>query len=238
MKALIITAFVVTTAVSVFAQGTVVFVGNSYAGTQHIWAPSYSGWGWISLVGSGSNDTPSGTTPYAACGLTLIGANGLTGAFGASTTFAQLLAANGPKQPASSLEPSGQTTTFHTGAEAGLPVLITDTLQNIPKDSPAATLDVVAWDNSSGLYPTWAVASVAWMRGLISCGTSGAFTVLSIGGDVNAPPAFAYPSFNLIPVPEPSTFELVGLGAAARLMLRRRLGLRQSSAAFGGAPIA
>jgi len=198
------------------------FVGNSYAGTQHIWAPSYSGWGWISLVGSGSNDTPSGTTPYAACGLTLIGASGLTGTYGASTTFAQLLAANGANQPASSLVPSGQTTTFRTGAAAGLTVLITDTLLDIPKDSLAATLEVVAWDNSSGQFPTWTQASVAWMRGLIYCGMSGPFTVQNIGGDINTPPAFAYPSFNLYLVPEPSTFALAGLGAVAGLMLRRR----------------
>ncbi|HVM50428.1 MAG TPA: hypothetical protein VMU04_20545 [Candidatus Acidoferrum sp.] len=242
MKASIITAFVVTTAVSVFAQGTVVFVGNSYAGTQHIWGPSSLGD--FSFEGSGSNDhNPNpGTLPFAECGMTLIGAGGLTKtgpySLGASTTLAQLLAANGADQPASLLEPSGQTTTFRTGAEAGLTVLITDTLQNIPKDSPAATFEVVAWDDSSGMYPTWAQASLAWMAALIYCGMSGPFTVQSIGGDWNTPPAFDYPSFNLYLIPEPSTSALAALGTATGLMLRRRLGLRQSSAAFGGAPIA
>jgi hypothetical protein len=142
----------------------------------------------------------------------------MSGVGGAATTFAQLLA--GPNS--GSLVPSGATTTFRTGAAGGLTVLITDTLQNVALDAPIATLEVVAWDNSSGLYSTWATASTAWMEGLIVAGESGAFTVQSIGGNVNTPPYFAYPSFNLYSIPEPMSFALAGLGAAALLIFRRR----------------
>ena len=81
---------------------------------------------------------------------------------------------------------------------------------------------MVAWDNSSALYPTWAEASVAWAAGTIAAGKSGAFTLASIGGDVNTAPFITPLSFNLYMVPEPSTFALAGLGAAAMLIFRRR----------------
>ncbi len=81
---------------------------------------------------------------------------------------------------------------------------------------------MVAWDNSSTLYPTWAQASVAWAAGTIAAGKSGPFNVALIGGDVNLPPNIGVTSFNLYMVPEPSTFALAGLGAAAMLIFRRR----------------
>jgi hypothetical protein len=207
------------------AQGTVIFNQQNSLGTTHVWAnwPFYSN-PYVSLVGFGSNDSPSGTTPYSAAGQALIGAGGRYGHYGYATTFAQLLAANGAGQPESSLVPSGQTTTFKTGASLGCIAMITDTLNNIPPDSPAATLEMVAWDDSSGLYPTWLEASVGWMAGLIDAGKSGAFTVLSIGGNWNTPPSFLPMSFNLYGgfVPEPSTLALAGLGAAVMLVFRRR----------------
>ncbi len=52
----------------------------------------------------------------------------------------------------------------------------------IPAYAPFATFQIVAWDNSSGLYPTWAQASVAWMNSQIRAGKSAPFTVSSIGG--------------------------------------------------------
>jgi hypothetical protein len=223
MKKLILGAFAVTVAVGVFAQGQVALVGNSASGTQHIWGPSINA-PTLSLVGSGSNDhnpTP-GTTPYAASGMSLIGSSGLFGPGGAATTLAQLLAAPGANAPDNLLVPSGQTTTFRTGRPAGLTFILTDVLENVPIDAPAVTLEVVAWDNSSGQYPTWATASAAWEAGLIDAGMSGSFTVNDVGGFLNTPPVFAYNSFNLYYVPEPSTFALAGLGAAAVLTFRRR----------------
>jgi hypothetical protein len=220
MKKTILGFSVILAALNLFAQGTVQFSNFSYLGTSHVWGSEQ----YISFVGQGSNDSPSSTTPYQAYGMVLIGANGTGGRYGAATTFAQLLAANGPNQPESSLVAMGQTTTFKTGVSAGrLAVIITDTLEGIPADSSAATLEVVAWDNSSGLYPTWTQASVAWMRGANGAfGKSGAFTVLNIGGSINTPPPTPFPSFILWPTPEPATLTLAVLGGAVLIVFRRR----------------
>jgi len=220
MKKLILAAIALSTAAGVFAQGTVAFENRSTAGTSHIYAPLAGSTG-FSQIGNGSNDNPSGTTSWA--GFVGIGAGGLTGQYGGTTTLTQLLAANGAGQSESSLIPAGSITTFRTGAAAaGFIALTTSTLQNVPPDSAAATLEIVAWDDSSGLYSTWTLASAAWTSGLIAAGKSGSFTVNGIGGSVNTAPVFASPSFNLYFVPEPSTFALAGLGAAALLIFRRR----------------
>jgi hypothetical protein len=175
-------------------QGRVMFSNRIGGGagvgiTLHIWGPSASA---ISLIGLGSNDIPSGTTHFgSASGMALIGAGGSGGSYGYATTFAQLLGAVGSNQPESALVPVGQTTTFQSGAALGAVASITDTLTGspgIPKDAPAATFAIVAWDNSSGLYPTWAQASVGWMSSQIRAGKSARFTVTAIGGDVNSPP--------------------------------------------------
>ena len=171
MKKLILAAFAVTAAVGVFAQGTVNFQGNSSVGTSHIWGPSATAPS-LSLVGFGSNDKPTaGTTPYAADGMTLIGASSATGQYGAGTTFAQILAGT-TGTPVGSLQPANPTTTFRSGAGGGVLNLVTATLGNVPIDSASATLDIVAWDNSSGNYSSWATASVAWQAGLIAAGMS------------------------------------------------------------------
>ncbi len=95
------------------------------------------------------------------------------GQYGGATTFAQLLGVNGADQPESSLVPAPPTTTFLTGSVAGFVSGTTSTFGNIPPNTPAATIEMVAWDNSSGLYPTWLQASAAWRAGLIAAGESG-----------------------------------------------------------------
>lgn len=83
---------------------------------------------------------------------------------------------------------------------------------------------MVAWDNSSGLYPTWAQASVAWENGIIDAGRSPEVTLANIGGAVNNPPVL-FPvsvSFRIGPISEPSAGVLMGLGAAAFLYAGRR----------------
>jgi len=218
MKKVIVTALAMTCAVGVFAQGTVAFNNRVGAGTSHV----YVGGNGTQIRGNGATDSPAGSTSYA--GLALIGASGINGQYGAATTLAQLLAANGAGQPESSLVPSLGTTTFRTGGAAGNINLITSTLTGVPLDSPAATLQMVAWDNSSGLYPTWTQASVAWTQGLIAAGRSATFTVNNIGGNLNVPPDVepGLTSFNIFIVPEPTSFALAGLGAAALLIFRRR----------------
>jgi PEP-CTERM motif len=209
------------------AQGTIIFDNHIPAGTgigqtTHVWGPS-STVPTVSLIGLGSNDSPSGTTPFgSASGMTLIGVGGTGGQYGGATTFAQLIGAVGLNAPESSLVPLGQTTTFRTGAAAGFIAAIVDTLQGILAGA-VATLEIVAWDNSSGLFPTWTQASVAWWAGLIAAGHSAPFTTTVNGGYLNNQDSVNQTSFNLVPsIPEPSTCALAGLGAIALLAWRQR----------------
>jgi hypothetical protein len=161
--------------------------------------------------------------------MTMVGqSNGLS----ASTTLIQLLAGNATSAsllPESSLVPDGQIATFRTQTSvAGGIVPLTDTLNTVTAGGTFATLEMVAWDDSSGQYSTWTTASAAWMSGEIAAGKSGLFQVSGIGGG----PGFVTPpnindiqdfnSFNLYYIPEPATFALGGLGAAALLIFRRR----------------
>jgi hypothetical protein len=218
MKKLILAAITVTTAVGVFAQGTVTF-NNRVAGTgtTHVYS------GQTGRTGNGPGDSPAGSVDYS--GYILIGT---TGGMTASTTFAQLLGATGAGAAESSLLPGAGVTTFRTGAAAGNVAPITSTFANIAKDAPVGSFEMVAWDNSSGLYPTWAQASVAWAAGIIAAGRSAEFTLNSIGGDTFTPPNIvsSTPGQGLqsfaIGVPEPTTAVLAGLGAAALMIFRRR----------------
>jgi hypothetical protein len=215
MKKLILAAITVTTAASVFAQGTVSFSNRSASGTTHVY---YTAGVSTAIQGNTASDSPAGSTVFN--GGVLIGT---TGGMTASTTFAQLL--GGPTGAAeSSLLPGLGTTTFRTGAASGNVALITSTFNNIAPDAASASFEMVAWDNSSGLYPTWAQASVAWQNNLIAAGRSAEFTLNLIGGAVNTPPNInpAVTSFNIYFIPEPATAALLGLGAAAMLIFRRR----------------
>ena len=184
------------------AQGTVRFntrilsVGTSQ--TIHIWGPTPA-YQWLTLVGLGSNDNPAGTTAFAGNGMKLIGDGGAAapiatgdGRFvmGYRTTFAQLIGAVGQNMPESALVPLAGVTTFRTGSALGDVVAITSTFTNNPAsvDAPWATIEIVAWDNSSGQYPTWTEAYPAWTVGNIAAGHSAAFNVANIGGTANIAP--------------------------------------------------
>jgi hypothetical protein len=69
---------------------------------------------------------------------------------------------------------------FRTGAAAGSVASSVATFNNILPDAPIATFQMVAWDNSSGLYPTWTEASIAWMADLIAAGKSPLFTMAAL----------------------------------------------------------
>jgi hypothetical protein len=215
MKKLVLFAIITTTAASVFAQGTVI-LNNRLGGITHVWIGPYN------YQGNGTNDVPPGSFDYAAHGFHLIG-TGPNGLFEAQHTIAQLLGAPGSGAPESNLVPGLPTTTFRTGAGAGDVAMTTVTFANILPDAQVGTFELAAWDDSSGLYPTWTEASVAWKSGLIIAGRSAPFVLQNIGGNVNVPPNLgpAMQSFGF-GVPEPTTVAVAGLGAAALLIFRRR----------------
>jgi len=74
------------------------------------------------------------------------------------------------------------------------------------------TLVIRAWDTQSGA--TWATSSVR--------GQSGGFNYTLVSSSTPGPDPVGLTAFQLVIVPEPSTFALAGLGAAALLLFRRR----------------
>lgn len=194
---------------SAFSQGTVVFNNlNSAGGVKApIYGPDPANPA-ASLQGNTATGIPVGTQVY-------------PGALLQGTTYsAQLWAATGANAAeASLLGASNPTTDFRTGNAAGYVNQITSTLQGVAKDAAAATLQLRVWDNSGGVS-SWD-AAVARGGGY---GKSTLFNVSAIGGDLNpAPLLVGLTSFNINgAVPEPSSFALAGLGAAALLIFRRR----------------
>lgn len=202
MKKTLVTLAVAAIAASSFAQGTL-NVLNTLSTTfrSQIYGPQ-AGNPAESLTGNSPVGNPAGTTPYTG---PLLAGSGFTFAvyYGASTVT----------------DPSGLslliTAPFRTGSAAGLISPIPDVpLPGIPTLS-TAKLQVRAWDNAGGTITSYENA--------IFKGSSALFTSGPLGGGVNfAPDMTGWTSFNIYAVPEPSTFVLAGLGAAALLMFRRR----------------
>lgn len=237
-KMLVFAAIAVTGGLGVFAQGTIYFNNLTPSVRTHIYAPLASDPERFQ-IGNGISDFPPGTTSWAEW--TPIGAAGNNVQYGANTTLAALLAAPGLNQPESSLQPAtaGGVTSFRSGDYAGFIQGTVATFNNIPPDyAQGATVEMVVWDNSSGNYPAWTES----LRGgaLVAFGSSGRLNMTApIGGLNHTPPSLpnTLRSFNLGRVPEPSTFALVGLGAAMLMILRRRAGDQhrpQTRAVSGG----
>jgi hypothetical protein len=213
MKKLILTAIVissVSSGISVFAQ-VHVNMNNDFAGVMvtHIYAP-LPGNPYFHQIGNGGKDDPPGLTSWA--GFTPLGAGGV----------AQMLGAASYNQPESALLPGSPTYPVLGGFVQHSPGTQADvTFNTMPATTTQATLEMVAWDNSSGLYPTWTQASIAWQNGVIAAGTSGVWN--EDGLTPTAPGPIIHPrSFNIYFVPEPTTAALTGMGAAAMLLFRRR----------------
>lgn len=213
MKKLLLTAFALTAAVGVFAQGTVNFQNRISATSlqTHVYlSPSTVNY---SVTGNGTGDYPAGTTSW----------TGYTALSGSSYLAAIISAPSGTPDPKSPSCWGNLVAPFRTGAAAGYFLGGAATLGNVAKDAASASLQVFAWDNTSGLYATPAAAYTAWQNGLINAGFSSVLTVSAIGGEFNTPPNLTgLTSFNIYLVPEPTTMALAGLGAAALLIFRRR----------------
>lgn len=201
---------VLGSAVSVLAQGQLNYsirVTGSVVG--HVYGYS-AGEG--ARSGNTAGETPSGATTYA-------------GALLQGTGFsAQLFAANGVGQGEAALLPvAGSIVSFRTGATLGGTIApLTLTIPGVAVGG-TGTFQLRAWDNLNGTLTTWAAAEQAWNNGLTAAGKSGLFEVAALTEAPNIPPnMLGFRSFNLTIVPEPSTFVLAGLGAAALVIFRRR----------------
>jgi hypothetical protein len=112
----------------------------------------------------------------------------------------------------------GPVTTFRSGAALGEIVQINVIVPGLTPDYTAATCSAAFWDNSSGLYPTWAQASVAWEAGLIAANCAPLENVLLTAGGGTYQPM----TLNLGFVPEPAAVVLVGVGVSCLIFSRRR----------------
>jgi len=201
MKKSILTIVALGVAVSVMGQGIVNFstrVSGTVVGHVYGAFPAE-----LAKSGNTASETPAGVQTY-------------SGALLQGTGFsAELWAANGAGQTeaALSLVP-GSLTTFRTGVTlGGTPSPLTLPVPGVPAGG-TGTFQIRAWDNSTGA--TYALATTK--------GKSALFDVSGLGdGILTLPADFAnFRSFNLTGVPEPSTFVLAGLGAAALVIFRRR----------------
>jgi len=208
MKRTLLSIAVTALTISSFAQGTL-NVGNNFTGTFR--APIYApepGNPTAVLSGQSSGGVPAGATVY----------NGnLLGAFntGANYTFAVYGGAAGILDPAQlGLVIS---TPFRSAAGNALPAGLITTLAGVAvpgvATGNAATLQVRVWDNTTGA--SYATATTRGASALFQSAPLG-------GGVVFAPDMIGWASFNIAVVPEPSTFVLAGLGAAALVIFRRR----------------
>jgi len=199
MKKSILTLVTIGATFSVFGQGFLSYA-NRVVGT--VVAPVY-GADASNVRASGNTQagTPAGSAVYA-------------GALLSGTNFsAQLYGANLVDQPATSLLPVSGIALFRTGSLAGTIPSVVIQIASIPIHGNG-TFQLRAWDNTTGA--SWETATTR--------GQSDVFNVSNLGDGVLDLPATlsGLRSFNLTIVPEPSTFVLAGLGAAALVIFRRR----------------
>jgi hypothetical protein len=212
MKKVLLALLVVAWTTTIFSQGTVLFDNRI---TGQLLTRVYMSYNWPPKVGNGADDTPSGTTDWS-------GYTALTG----SGWMAAILAAPGSNVPQGSLTfgANPTVTTFRAGVNAGGFAIATATLNNVPPDAAAATLEIFVWDRATSGIIDPAIAYAVWQNGSsFLAGTSGTFTVNKIGGALNVPPELTgLQSFSITPIPEPTTIALMSFGAATLLTFRQR----------------
>jgi hypothetical protein len=203
MKTIIVLLTLTLGGAVLFAQGTFI-LDNNIPGTlvAHIYlASSLQG----VRAGNGPNDTPPGTQDYS--GFVPLAGPGYS---------AQLYARPGVTSEEASLVAESPVTSFLTGAAAGFLVPVTVISRAVPPDAPVATVQLKVWDNEGGTASSWDVA--------LTRGQSELFVISNIGGQNNPPPILqGLQSFSIRSIiPEPSPCTLLGFGAVALTLLRRR----------------
>ena len=195
-------------AVSVLAQGQ---LNYSIRVTGSVVGHVYGRVPWEGFKsGNTASETPAESTVYA--GAPLEG----------SGFSAQLFAANGANLPEGALTAvPGSVVPFRTGATLGGTIApLTLSVYQVPVGG-TGTFQLRVWNNMGGTLTSWAAAEPAWLSGTIAAGKSALFNVAALTENPNIPPnMLGFRSFNISP--EPSTFLLGGLGAAALLIFRRR----------------
>jgi hypothetical protein len=225
MKKTLLTAILMAGAASAFSQGAINW-GNGITGNANRWPIYGPDPGNPSLVVTGQSSLgagPAGSTVY---GGGLLG--GPANSPGSSFTMAFFAGASSSSNTLSLIA----STTFRTSTgNSTLPAgLVQGSTVTIPGVGPGQTAfwQARVWNNQSGTITTWAAAEVAWQTGLTSGGVSGIGTTPALGGSLTDGTVFNTPnltggtSFNIYFVPEPTSFALAGLGAAALMIFRRR----------------
>lgn len=202
MKKLLVLGLLASMGLSAIGQG-IVYFNNRVTGVVD--AKIY-----VDTVGSAL--LPGGTAGVDFRAALLGGAQGSTASSMAGIGTLALLA-----------NPAGTATwvNFRTGAAAGY-VGNTDPARNsgLPYGS-TGMFQVVAWQ---GNYANWAEAYAAGMAGLTKIGWSNPVTVTTTASatDPSTPYLVGLQPFAIALVPEPSSMALLGLGAAAMMLFRRR----------------
>lgn len=208
MKKALLTLLTMACAVSVFAQGTILF-NNRVSGVfdERIYGLSTDPFQQI--------QGPMATTDFA--GAARLEGTGFTAElYGAPSGYTF-----DPLSDADSTRALTPTLGFRTGTAAGILVTPAPTVAvpGVPENA-SAQLQLRVWDNQGGNITSWAM--VLADPG-IARGWSSQFTSLPLGGTLTTPPNMVgLEAFNLFIVPEPSILALGALGIGALILFRRR----------------
>lgn len=191
------------------------------------------------LIGATAYSFGQGVISWANTSGTLISLNGVSMPFNSGGTatfnFGLFIAPVGTPGPdmggpgglAGIADPAWQQVaayTVNSTAAAGAGRMQNAGLATLAGFDPGTSVNFIvrAWQSSSG-GNDWAAArsGISWL------GTSALGTAIAGGGAFPTPSAFGVAAgqiggFNVVPVPEPSSMVLAGLGAASLLLFRRR----------------
>ncbi len=208
MKKILVTALACCVAVGVFAQGNVQFRNLYTAGSINIDARVTNGETGNLLDNSNTlwrGALLGGPTTGTAANVSLGIVGTLTQLYNpANTTLSWVNFRAAPNNGSVTVASAGRVLNDVNWGQQGL-------------------VQMVAWQ---GNYDTWAAAFAAWQAGTpgVLIGASNPLTLTMPTGptDPNLTYLVGLQAFTIVPVPEPTTFALAGLGAAALLIFRRR----------------